>query len=239
MPQTVADASTDSPSEPTDPPESQEVPGSPAPTQAASQHVPYTITIPPPRHMVLRAMRFGWVPLVAAILSLVLSIASIYVATRQPDVLLLMPSVVRLAGGHASGHSYVYLQPAFVSTGNNDRVEVIRNMSLTVRPDGGGPRVDLAWKGQGELVGSGGTLTYKYTGDAVPLLISPRAAAAPLSLFEAPRGWFFGAGIYEFTLVAYRVMASEPLRGVFSVTITPDEAQVLEVVPERFLPYPI
>ena len=82
-----------------------------------------------PRHVMWRALRFGWVPLVAAMLSLVLSVTSIYVATRQPDVLLIMPNVVRLAGGHATGYSYAYLQPAFVSTGNNDRVEVIRDMT--------------------------------------------------------------------------------------------------------------
>lgn len=239
MPQTTAEAGTDSSTESTDAPESREVLGSPGDRGSAAQRVPYTLTFPPTRHLALRAMRFGWVPLVAAMLSLVLSIASIYVATRQPDVLLLMPSVVRLAGGHATGYSYVYLQPAFVSTGNNDRVEVIRDMSLTVRQEGGGEPVDLAWKGQGELVGSGGTLSYAYTGDAVPLLVSPRTASAPLSLFEAPAGWFFGPDTYEFTFAANRVMASEPLRAAFTVTITPDDAAILGGIPERFLPYPI
>ena len=99
------------------------------------------------RHVMWRALRFGWVPLVAAMLSLVLSVTSIYVATRQPDVLLIMPAVVRLAGGHATGYSYAYLQPAFVSTGNNDRVEVIRDMTLTIRPAAGGTETVMEWKG--------------------------------------------------------------------------------------------
>ena len=186
-----------------------------------------------------RALRFGWVPLVAALLSLVLSVTSIYVATRQPDVLLIMPNVVRLAGGHATGYSYAYLQPAFVSTGNNDRVEVIQDMTLTVRPtDGGSPTV-MTWKGVGKLVGSGETLSYDYTGDAVPLLVSPRSASAPLSLFEAAPGWFLAPGTYEFTLAADRVMAAEPLRGTFRVTVEPGDMDVLDAVPEQFLPYPI
>jgi len=210
------------------------------PAQATVDSAPYTTrTLPPPRHVMLRALRFGWVPLVAAMLSLVLSIASIYVATRQPDVLLIMPNVVRLAGGHATGFSYVYLQPAFVSTGNNDRVEVIRDMTLTVRSTTGGASTTMVWKGQGRLVGSGGSLTYEYAGDAVPLLVSPRTASAPLSVFDAPAGWFFDAGTYEFTLAADRVMATESLRGTFNVTITPAQVDVLNAVPEQFLAYPI
>jgi hypothetical protein len=187
----------------------------------------------------LRALRLGWVPLAAAMLSLVLSVASIYVATRQPDVLLIMPNVVRLAGGHVAGHSYAYLQPAFVSTGNNDRVEVIRDMTLTVRPTTGGATTVMAWTGLTNLVGSGGSLNYQYAGDAVPLLVSPRTASAPLAVFDAPAGWFLAAGIYEFTLEADRVMASEPLRGTFSVTITPEQIAILNAVPEQFLAYPI
>jgi hypothetical protein len=213
----------------------------PDPPDGAGEAVdPYTtLTFPPPRQVMWRALRFGWVPLVAAMLSLVLSLASIYVATRQPDVLLIMPSVVRLAGGHATGYSYAYLQPAFVSTGNNDRVEVIRDMTLTVRPTTGGASTVMTWKGLTNLVGSGGSLSYEYAGDAVPLLVSPRTASAPLAVFDAPTGWFLTAGSYEFTLQADRVMASEPLRATFGVTITPAQMDVLDAVPEQFLGFPI
>ena len=47
---------------------------------------------------------------------------------------MLLPDVVRVAGGHASGSSYLYLQPAFVSTGTNERIEVIEDMALTLEP---------------------------------------------------------------------------------------------------------
>ncbi len=242
MPEPAAAAEDASPSDPS--PVSQADPtGTDQAGQAAADTgaaAPYTtVTIPPPRHVVVRALRFGWVPLVAATLSLILSIASIYVSTRQPEVLLIMPDVVRLAGGQASGHSYVYLQPAFVSTGSNDRVEVIKDMTLHVRPAAGGAETTMAWKGQGTLVDQGGALTYQYAADAVPLLVSPRTASAPLSLFEATPGWFFGAGTYDFTLDATRVTSADPLRATFQVTIAPDELTVLNAVPERFLPYPI
>ncbi|MCY7419960.1 MAG: hypothetical protein LH650_16015 [Chloroflexi bacterium] len=209
-------------------------------TGAADESTPYTmVTIPPPKHLLLRALRFGWVPLIAAMLSLVLSIASIYVATRQPEVLLIMPNVVRLSGGHASGSSYLYLQPAFVSTGTNDRVEVITNMAVTVHSTSGGQPAELVWVEQVALVSDVNGLSYRHEADAVPLLVSPKSAAAPLSLFQAPSGWFFDAGTYDFTLTASRLTSSDPLRGTFSVTISPSEAVTLLAVPEQFLPYPI
>lgn len=183
-----------------------------------------------------------WVPLTAALLSLALSLASIYVATRQPDVVLITPDLVRLAGGHQTGASYLYLQPAFVSTGNNDRIEVIRDMRISVQRDGGPPPVDMQWREQVRLVSgaAGAGLSYQHEADAVPLLISPKSAAAPLSLFQAPNGWFFEAGTYRFTLVADRVVVSDSLRASFTVVVGPEDLAVLDAVdPERFLAYPL
>ena len=112
---------------------------------------------------------------------------------------MLLPEVVRVAGGHETGASYVYLQPVFVSTGANERVEVIRDMQLSLEPAGGGATGQLEWKEQMELVGDGGPLSYRHVADAVPLLVGPRSAANPLSLFQAPQGWFVGAGTYDAT----------------------------------------
>ena len=188
-----------------------------------------------------RVLRLSWVPLTAALLSLVLSLTSIYVSTRQPEVLLILPDVVRLAGGRASGGSYAYLQPAFVSTGNNDRVEVVRDMTLMAQRDGAEP-VELRWVEQVKFVNaaSGGGLDYQHEADAAPLLISPKTAAAPIGLFKAPGGWFFEPGTYRFTLEADRVVANEQMRASFSVTIRPEDAAILaETAPERFITYPL
>jgi hypothetical protein len=188
-----------------------------------------------------RMLRLSWVPLTAALLSLVLSLTSLYINSRQPEVLMILPDIVRLAGGHQTGASYVYLQPAFVSTGSNDRVEVIRDMTLSVQPDVGGAPEQLQWAEQIRLVnGSPGTgLAYQHEADAVPLLVSPKSAAAPLSLFQATPGWFFAAGTYQFTLTAQRVVASDALRATFTVVIKPEDLTVLDATPERFLTYPL
>lgn len=191
----------------------------------------------------MRALSLAWIPLVASAISVVLSLASIYISTRQPEVLMLLPDVVRVAGGHASGASYIYLQPAFVSTGTNDRIEVVSDMTLALQPvDSPSAAVTtLRWKEQVALVGgAGGELGYQYLADAVPLLISPKAAANPVGLFEAPPGWFIDAGAYAATLTASRIVGESPLVGRFRFTISPSDLDVLDDVgPERFLAYPV
>lgn len=88
-----------------------------------------------------------WVPLTAALLSLPLSAAAIFLSVQQPEVLLILPDQIRVVQGRQSGSAYVYLQPAFVSTGRNERIEVIRDMALTFVRDGA-DRVVFEWSQQ-------------------------------------------------------------------------------------------
>jgi hypothetical protein len=190
---------------------------------------------------VVRVLSLSWVPLTAAFLSLILSIASIVISLRQPEVLLILPDQVRVAQGRGSGSAFVYLQPAFVSTGQNDRVEVIRDMTLQVQP-ASGAGVSFRWDEQARLVGDAdsGTLSYQYVADAVPLLESPRSASAPLCLFDAPDGWFFAPGTYTFTLVADRVVSSDPIRDSFAVALSAVDIAFLDGPgAEQFLSFPI
>ena len=123
----------------------------------------------------------------------------------------------------------------------NDRVEVIRDMSITAVPDDRSEPATLGWQEQVQLVtDDDGALSYRYAGDAVPLAISSRSTAAPVALFQAPQGWFLRATGYRFTLVADRVVASEPLTASFHVTVAPSDLEVLDAAgPERFLTYRI
>lgn len=187
-----------------------------------------------------RFVSLQWVPLAAALLSLPLSAFALYLTIQQPQVTLIMPDQVRLAQGRQSGAAYVYLQPAFVSTGANDRVEVIRDMALEVVSPAG-ETVRFAWTQQLRLVGDpdGGGLSYEYVADAIPLLISPRQAAAPLALFNAPTGWHFAAGRHTFRLVADRVVTGQPLSDSFALEITQSNIDFLEQPgQELFLTFP-
>lgn len=193
------------------------------------------------RRPLLRIITLAWVPLTASFVSLILSVAAIYVSTQQPEVLLVMPDQIRIAQGHDSGSAFVYLQPAFVSTGKNERAEVISDMTLAVTTASASPQT-FTWTEQVQLVGDAQSdgLSYQYAGDAVPLLVSARTAASPVCLFDAPDGFFFAPGTYTFTLSANRIVASAPLQATFSVTVSPDDIAFLdEPGTSRFLAFPI
>jgi len=193
------------------------------------------------REPIKKFVSLQWVPLTAALVSLVLSVTAIYVSTRQPDVLLILPDQIRVAQGRESGGAYVYLQPAFVSTGANDRVEVIRDMVLEVTSPSG-ERASFSWDQELRLVTDPetGALGYEYVADAVPILVGPRDAAAPLSLFDAPNGWFFVPGSYTFVVAADRVVVGQPISARFSLTLTPENVAFLDQPgPDRFLAFPI
>jgi len=198
----------------------------------------------PMREPLRRFVTLRWVPLVAALLSLGLSVVAIYTATQQPQVLLILPHTMRVAQGRSTGAAYVYFQPAFVNTGQNDRVEVIRDMTLHVaRVDGDAPPpADFAWTEVVNLITdpATGTLSYQHAADAVPLVISAKNAAAPLSLFQAPNGWFFTPGTYTFSLTATRVVADSPVTGEVTLTLSADDVSFLDQPgTDKFLTLPV
>jgi hypothetical protein len=177
------------------------------------------------------------VPIAGALLALPLSAAALWVSIQQPEVMLIVPDQIRVAQGRTSGSAYVYLQPAFVSTGRNERVEVIRDMVLAATPPSGAAPT-FTWSQVLRLVSDPATggLRYEYEADAVPLLVGPRDAAAPLSLFDAQDGWFFQPGTYRFTLTADRVVTGQPLAGSFSLNLSAADIEFLERPgPEQFL----
>lgn len=193
------------------------------------------------REPLRRFVTLRWVPLTAALLSLALSVTAIWISTQQPDVALVLPDNIRVAQGRWQGAAFTYLQPTFVSTGSNERIEVLRDMTLRVRTPGGAMH-DMAWTEQVRLVGGAGSdgLSYEYVADAGPLLVSARSAASPVCLFMAPAGFFFEPGHYTFTLVAERVVAGAPLQASFDVTLTADDIAVIDPADSRrFVTVPI
>jgi hypothetical protein len=183
-----------------------------------------------------------WVPMTAALLSLPLAATALFVSLQQPEVTLILPDQIRVVQGREAGHAYVYFQPSFVSTGGSDRIEVIRDMHLEMTPQAGGEPTSFDWDQVLRLVSDPetGTLNYEYEADAVPLLIGPRDAATPLSLFEAPDGWHFAPGTYNVRVVADRVVTGQPLIDEFLLTLSPENVAFLEQPgPEQFLPLPI
>jgi hypothetical protein len=191
---------------------------------------------------VRRVLSLAWVPLTASLVSLVLSVGSIVIATRDPSVVLILPDQVRLAQGEAAGGAIAYLQATLVSTGTNDRVEVIRDLRLLVTPPAGGESAEFAWDETGSFLFDAETqrLSYEYVSDAGPLLITPREAQNPLALFLAPSDWTFEPGTYEMRLVADRIVASDALEATFQLELSAEDVEFLnESGGSEFLTIPI
>jgi len=153
-------------------------------------------------------------------------------ASREPDVILIGPDIVRVAQGIDFGFAYIYMQPAFVSTGENDRVEVISDMRLHVLdgPDGATlPTAAFYWDEQARLEEhpETRTLDYRWVADAAPLLVSPSMAQVPFSVFNGPDGWYFVPGTYEMQLVADRTVATAPLTFDFQIDFSDEEVEFL------------
>jgi hypothetical protein len=189
----------------------------------------------------MRLVSFAWVPITASLVSLVLSVTNLVAANRDPEVLIVPPQQIRVAQGEDFGFAYIYAQPAFVHTGQNDRIEVIHDMLLRVIPAGGGTAVEFKWDEQAELVydTASKSLNYRYVADAVPLLISPRNAQVPLAVFNGPQGWYFKPGTHRVTLVAHRVVHSAPIEAMFEFTMAERDVEILSSSRgHRFLAFP-
>jgi hypothetical protein len=169
-----------------------------------------------------------WVPLTASMLSLAVAIYSLIISTQDPELLLILPNQVYLseieAGGSEFHPSRVYLQPNFVSTGNNDRTELIRTLTLKVEPGPDGGPLTLDWREQGSWDFTEGLQvmirSYTYSADAAPMLVNPNQAQQPVAVFDVPTDWTLQPDApYRLTLTADRAVAARPLAGTAEMTV--------------------
>jgi hypothetical protein len=180
-----------------------------------------------------------WVPIVTSIVSLVLAIISIVISTQDPEVVLIMPSQVYFGETEIGGNDFyateVYLQPNFVGTGNNNRIELIKRMTLRVEAPGESP-MTLDWTEQGRWDFQEGqsqvmVRTFVYGADASPLLVSPNNAGQPLCLFRVPPDWVLKPDVlYHLTLTADRSVVSRPLVGVVEAKAS---AQAIDAIKQQ------
>lgn len=68
----------------------------------------------------------------------------------------------------------------------------------------------------------------------------PQRETPPQHAFDAPDGWFFSLRTYTFALTAQRVVPSEPVRGMFSVTLSAENLAFLDTPgSDQFLAFPL
>lgn len=173
-----------------------------------------------------------WGSFAISLVSLLIAVNAYAQATREPQVMLIMPDVVRVAQGEDYGFAYLYVQPAFVNTAKNDRVEVIRTMTLVVERVGDGSTtepVSFSWAEQAtfEYDQVTGELNYRWLADAAPLVVSPDRAQTPICVFNGPPGWYFEPGTYRLTLIADLVVGTREVSGTAEITPSESEIQML------------
>lgn len=170
------------------------------------------------------AARFVWstfLPVGVSLVSLVLAVYGLRVAREAPDIVMSMPDRVRIADG--STQAFLYVQPRFVNTGDNQRVEVIEGLSITVSQNDTGSPGLFNWEEQGnwtyDSTAETNRLTWQYIADPAPLVVGPSDPQLPICLFMAPTGWFWTPGDYRVTVVANRTVKSDPLSDTFEFTV--------------------
>ena len=210
--------------------------GSPGPAASGSD-APSNVVVPasaplrssgPPRmFMWLReppSWLGAWVPFLATFVSLWFSVSAYVEATRDPEVTMVMPDQVRITGTRFPD---VFVQPAFLSTGNN-RVEVVRNMSMRLESLSGGDPIQLEWVAQGkwEYDASFDSLQYVPGADAAPMLVSPTTPQVPVAVFRNVEAteWGVQPGDYRLILTATREVVPQPLERAVLFTVTQEQA---------------
>ena len=166
----------------------------------------------------------GWVatggPLAVSALSLGLSVFALVEANRVPEVLLGVPASARVAQGATD--AWLYLQPQLLSTGANQRVEVVTDLRLQVEPAGDGAPAAFRWDETGtwDYDEQNGVFNWAYVGDPAPLVVSPTSPQLPTVLFVGPEGWAWEPRSYQVTVIADRAVAGEPLRQAFALRLS-------------------
>jgi len=174
--------------------------------------------------------RFVWIsilPVSASLISLVLSLYGVACDREPPDVVMTMPDRVRIAQG--ADAAWLYLQPRFVNTGDNNRNEVIDRLAVEVIPLPDGTPVTLGWDEQGIWLHNPATsrLTWQFLADPGPIAVGPNAPQFPIGLVIAPPGWTWQPVTYRVTVIADRTIEQVPLDASVELTLTTTDVEVV------------
>jgi hypothetical protein len=161
-------------------------------------------------------------PVAIALLSFDFSLYSIIAAREAPDVVMTMPDRVRIAQGGSS--PWLYIQPRFVNTGDNNRNEIIQHLTVEVVPVEGGTPTPFNWDEQGSWLYNTQTfqLAWQFVADPAPIVVGQNDPQFPLGLFIGPTNSPWQATTYRVTVIADRTIQHEPLQGTVEFTLTPE-----------------
>ena len=181
---------------------------------------------PPHRH--LDRWLIAGIPVTIAVLSFLLSFYTWYENSRPPEIELALPDRVRVTQGE--DRAWLYIQPRYVSTSQNDRIDVITSIEIEVKQEGESPSIPFDWDEQGAWNFDHATrsLTWDWVADPGPLVVSPADPQMPSGFFLSRVGWFWTAGDYEITVSSSTSAGDETLAASGTMTITEDQIVQLE-----------
>ncbi|MGD9710521.1 MAG: hypothetical protein AB7V46_00435 [Thermomicrobiales bacterium] len=181
---------------------------------------------PPHRH--LDRWLIAGIPVTIAVLSFLLSFYTWYENSRPPEIELALPDRVRVTQGE--DRAWLYIQPRYVSTSQNDRIDVITRIEIEVKREGESPSIPFDWDEQGTWTFDHETrsLTWNWVADPGPLVVSSAAPQMPTGLFMAPDDWLWVAGDYELTISSPTSVGDQRLVETGTITITEDQHRQLE-----------
>jgi hypothetical protein len=145
-----------------------------------------------------------------------------------------LPHIARIH--QANFGTELYFAPTLSSRVKTERVEVIKQVELQVRPTKTGVRQEeFFWDESGyfSFDDRSNDLTYQYQADPSPLLVSQSSPQQPGLLFTANK-IAFSEGRYEGRLVLQRASGQAPLTKKFCLIITKD---ALSKAQEDFLDF--
>jgi hypothetical protein len=182
--------------------------------------------------------RFVWLtilPVGVALVSLVISLYSLLLTHHPPEVVMTMPDRVRVV--QEGNVAYLYLQPRFVNTGDNQRNEIISGLVAEVQPVAGGEPATFVWDEQGAWLfdHASRSLTWQFVADPGPLVVGPNDPQLPICLFLSAPGWMWQPGGYRVIVTAERTIHDEPLRARLEFALDQDTVDVISNQSGTFL----
>jgi hypothetical protein len=156
-----------------------------------------------------------------------LSIYNLVIAQREPAVDIALPHIVRIAQGK---DTWLYFQPTLSTRVKAERVEVITQVELHLRPTTSSSKTPtFFWDETGSFSYSPASreLTYRWVADPSPILVSQSTPQQPLLVFNA-LSWSFTEGRYEGTLVLKRASRQPPLTKSFCLAVSKSAAATMK-----------
>ncbi|MGJ5758699.1 hypothetical protein [Streptomyces galbus] len=163
-----------------------------------------------------------WAATAAGVVALAFSLYNFTELQKKPEIDMALPHLMRI--GLVGKDTHLYLQPTVSTRIKTQDVEVIRDARFRLTPVGSissSKRPVFYWKevGTWNFDPVKEWISYRWSGDPAPFLVSQDRPQQPTFLFQAD-GWSFQPGRYEGSLELSRSENHNPVTKNFCLIIS-------------------